>query len=74
MGLRIKTARQRRSWSTYQLAERVGVRQGAIVHWESGTRVPRWPELRRLAGQLDVQAHWIIEPLIDEFVPPGEDT
>lgn len=62
MGTRIKEARQARGWSQQDLAERVGVSQPTIVHWEQGTHTPRNLALARLADTLGVSRQWLQEP------------
>jgi plasmid maintenance system antidote protein VapI len=59
MSARIKEARQARGWSQQDLAERVGVSQPTIVHWEQGTHTPRNLALARLADALGVSRQWL---------------
>lgn len=67
MGRRIAARRKHQGLSQRALAPAVGVSQGAITAWERGENVPRWDELRKLAGELDVPASWIIEPLVESW-------
>jgi transcriptional regulator with XRE-family HTH domain len=59
MSVRIKEARQARGWSQQDLAERIGVSQPTIVHWEQGTHTPRNMALARLADSLGVSRQWL---------------
>jgi transcriptional regulator with XRE-family HTH domain len=59
MSVRIKEARQARGWSQQDLAERIGVSQPTIVHWEQGTHTPRNLALARLADALGVSRQWL---------------
>jgi transcriptional regulator with XRE-family HTH domain len=59
MSVRIKEARQARGWSQQDLAERIGVSQPTIVHWEQGTHTPRNLALARLADSLGVSRQWL---------------
>jgi transcriptional regulator with XRE-family HTH domain len=59
MSFRIKEARQARGWSQQDLAERIGVSQPTIVHWEQGTHTPRNLALARLADALGVSRTWL---------------
>jgi transcriptional regulator with XRE-family HTH domain len=47
----IRTLRQERGWTQYELALKVGVQPQAVYLWESGRRTPHVPQLRRL-GQV----------------------
>ncbi len=44
----IRTLRQARGWTQFDLALRVGVQPQAVYFWESGRRTPQVPQLRRL--------------------------
>jgi transcriptional regulator with XRE-family HTH domain len=61
MATRIREARQARGWSQQDLAERIGVSQPTIVHWEQGTHTPRNLALARLADTLGVSRQWLKE-------------
>jgi transcriptional regulator with XRE-family HTH domain len=61
MATRIREARQARGWSQQDLAERIGVSQPTIVHWEQGTHTPRNLALARLADTLGVSRQWLQE-------------
>lgn len=67
MGQRIRAARNTAGLDQRALAELASMTQGAIGNYESGSRVPRWDELRRLATALDRPGTWIIEPLVMPF-------
>ncbi|MGI8474860.1 MAG: helix-turn-helix transcriptional regulator [Thermomicrobiales bacterium] len=47
----IRSLRQRRGWTQFELALKVGVQPQAVYLWESGRRTPQVPQLRRL-GEL----------------------
>lgn len=73
-GRRLAARRDTQGLSQQALANRIGVRQSAVGNWESGTRIPRWPELRALAHALDVPAAWLVEPLTADYTGPAEGT
>lgn len=74
-GRRIAGVRRRRGLTQRKLAELADVTQSAINNWENGARAPRWDELRRLAAALEVEASWLIDPLVCDFGQlPGEDS
>lgn len=58
IGLRIELARRRRDLSQAQLAERVGVTESAISHWETSRHVPR-DNIVALAKALEVSVAWL---------------
>lgn len=51
MATTIRSLRQARGWTQFELALRVGVQPQAVYLWESGRRTPQVPQLRRL-GEL----------------------
>lgn len=53
-GARIKAARLLKGMSQTELAERLGVSQPAVAHWESGAHAPRFALLPRIAAVLDI--------------------
>ncbi|HLU37179.1 MAG TPA: helix-turn-helix transcriptional regulator [Thermomicrobiales bacterium] len=44
----IRTLRQERGWTQYELALKVGVHPQAVYLWESGRRTPQVPQMRKL--------------------------
>lgn len=52
---RIKEFRQKRHLTQSKLAEALGVTQGAIQHWENGTREPTLKILKEVAAALDTE-------------------
>lgn len=48
VGTQIEARRERLSLTQKALADMVGVTQGTIAKYESGTRMPSWPVLRKL--------------------------
>lgn len=69
-GRRLAARREAQGLSQQALSSRIGVRQSAVGNWESGIRMPRWPELRALANALDVPAAWLVEPLTADHANP----
>lgn len=53
-GARIKAARLQKGLSQTELAERLGVSQPAVAHWESGAHAPRFALLPRIAAILEI--------------------
>jgi len=53
-GARIKAARLQKGMSQTELAERLGVSQPAVAHWESGAHAPRFALLPRIAAILEI--------------------
>lgn len=53
-GARIKAARLQKGMSQTELAERLGVSQPAVAHWESGAHAPRFALLPRIAAVLEI--------------------
>lgn len=47
----IRTLRQERGWTQYELALRVGVHPQAVYLWERGRRTPQVAQMRKL-GQV----------------------
>jgi transcriptional regulator with XRE-family HTH domain len=72
-GARLAASRDRAGLSQRALAAEVGLTQAAITAYERGVRIPRWPDLRALADVLDVDASWLIAPLVDPHVQRRED-
>src|SRR5262245_61511166 len=55
-----------------QLAEKVGVKRGAIARWESGTREPSWSNVVALARALGVECTaFLQEPATAAPARPG---
>jgi transcriptional regulator with XRE-family HTH domain len=50
----MRAIRARRGLTLAQLAERLGVTEGACSHWETGRRLPSIEQVRRIAMALDV--------------------
>jgi transcriptional regulator with XRE-family HTH domain len=46
----IRSLRQARGWTQFELALKVGVQPQAVYLWESGRRTPQVPQLRRLGA------------------------
>lgn len=44
----IRSLRQARGWTQFELALKVGVQPQAVYLWETGRRTPQVPQLRRL--------------------------
>jgi transcriptional regulator with XRE-family HTH domain len=58
-GDRVRTARDRARLSQRQLASAVGVDKRAVQGWEAGESGITWPNLKKLADELDVSADWL---------------
>lgn len=53
-GEKIRQARKIRKLTARQLAELVGVTEGAVIHWETGRFSPRQAMQVRIAHELEV--------------------
>jgi len=51
---RLRAIRQRRGLTLAQLAERLGVTEGAVSHWETRRRLPSIEQVERIAVALEV--------------------
>jgi len=60
IGKRICDARKNKSYTTEQLAVRVGVKSETLKGWEADERDPRAGRLLGLAGALDVTIAWLM--------------
>jgi Zn-dependent peptidase ImmA (M78 family) len=60
LGLVIETARRARGVTQEELAESVGIRQGALSRYENGLRQPDEQILTKLADALDVTADFLL--------------
>ena len=63
--LTIRTLRQARGWSQYELARRIGVHPQAVYLWEHGRRTPQVAQMRKLGGVFEMCSDAI------ELVPGG---
>lgn len=54
--------REKRGLSQRELAERVGVSQSAVAHYETGHNKPRIETVFRLAAALDVSVSELLSP------------
>lgn len=52
LGRAIRKARSKHSWSQRELAERIGVSQATISHWERGEEYPSFAHLAVLGSTL----------------------
>jgi transcriptional regulator with XRE-family HTH domain len=58
---RLKTAREDlRRWSQSELADRAGLPQSSIAHFETGTRKPSFDTLRKIANALEVTTDYLL--------------
>ena len=77
---RLKAARELRRLSQAEVADRTGLQQSAISHYETGTRRPSFTNLRRIAEAMEITADYLIgrtespgladppnEPLLRDF-------
>lgn len=58
--IRLRAARELRSLSQIELAERARLQQAAVSHYESGTRRPSLTNLRRLSEALEVTTDYLV--------------
>jgi len=70
MGDRLRSRRALRNMSQGQLADALGVTQGAVSAWESG-QPPQFEMVKKLAAFFDVSLDWLAGPLPD--YPAGPD-
>jgi len=61
----IKMLRERRGWSQYQLAEKMGVTQTSISQYESGETTPRMPKIEKLASLFGVTVPELLTEIND---------
>src|ERR1700761_4283881 len=57
---RLRTAREKRSLSQTELAEKAGFQPSAISHFETGSRAPSFDNLKRLADALNVTTDYLL--------------
>lgn len=57
---RLKEAREMRGLSQGDLAEKAGLQQTAVSHFETGMRKPSFDNLRRLADALEVSSDYLL--------------
>ena len=57
---RLRTAREARGLSQGKLAERAGLQDSAVSHFETGARKPSFDNLRRLADALHITADFLL--------------
>jgi len=53
-GIRLKELREAAKLTQQQLADKAGVSQRAVSHWEQGLREPSWSNAKSLADALGV--------------------
>lgn len=58
--LRLKELREKMGLSQRDLAEEIGVSQGTIGNWESGTREPNFETVRKLAEYFSVSTDFLL--------------
>jgi transcriptional regulator with XRE-family HTH domain len=56
----LRAAREQKSLSQTELAERAGLQPSAVSHFETGRRAPSFDNLRRLADALSVSIDQLI--------------
>lgn len=57
---KIAEVRKAKGFTQQDLADALGLTQGAVAHWESGRRQPPLAMLRRIAEALGVQVAGLI--------------
>ena len=60
-GVRIKQARESKSYSVAEMARRMVVTEKTVKKWESGKSKPRANKLQMLSGLLNVPLLWLID-------------
>ena len=70
--MRIKELREARGLTQVQLADGVGVTQGAVAKWETGRAIPGGGKLPALADMLNCSINDLFEPKPTQALPPGE--
>ncbi|EJN05899.1 helix-turn-helix transcriptional regulator [Phyllobacterium sp. YR531] len=73
MGGRLLRARDAKSMSVAQVAERIGVKSQTILAWESDRSEPRANRLVMLAGFLGVTPTWLMHGIGQAPVDSAED-
>jgi transcriptional regulator with XRE-family HTH domain len=61
-GARLKELRERTGQTQKALADRAGISQRAVSHWEQGLREPSWSNVLALAEALGVDCQAFQEP------------
>lgn len=75
IGPMIKSARIRKGWSQAELADKAGVSQAAIGHWERGTFTPRGKNLNVLSELLEIALQPDLPlPELDDLKEPSSST
>lgn len=64
-GYRLKEARNRKGLTQEELAEKIGVTKGSIGNYESETSSPKEPILIKLMKELEVDANYLYQDLIE---------
>ena len=59
---RLKELREQAGWSQKELAEKSGLNQRTISHWEQGLRDPAWTSVLALARALNVSVLAFTKP------------
>ena len=59
--MRLKELREEKGMKQDELAEKVGVTQGAISQWESGAVKPSFDNIKKLAAALEVTIDELME-------------
>lgn len=66
---RLRRARAAKGWAQWEVAERLGIDQSQICHWEVGSAEPRLGVIPGLCRLLGVTADWLLGMEIDEQAP-----
>jgi transcriptional regulator with XRE-family HTH domain len=67
----IRSLRQARGWTQFELALHVGVQPQAVYLWESGRRTPQVPQLRRLGEVFEMCSDDIVLESISDHPRPA---
>lgn len=70
---RLRAARDMRSWSQGELAQKAGMPPSSIAHFETGSRKPSFDTLRRLANALEVTTDYLLGRVEDPNLATAAD-
>ena len=64
--MQIREVRKLSGVSQIQVAQKLGISQGAVAMWETGKRIPKTTDLPKIAEALNVSVETILECFIDK--------
>jgi len=68
IGRQIRKARDAKGWTQEELADRIGVKQPAIAHYEQGLYVPKFKVMVRLAKELGMPLAYFYSDTVPSHV------